>query len=113
MKKTIFILSVMFLASCAAKKLSTTAPTEADAKRGAEKYPGYTLAMLNADKKIFEEKCDNCHGLKNPTKKSADKWPGTVKRMAGKAEKNPEKAMSDAEQEAITRYLVTMSESGK
>lgn len=107
MKKGIYMIAIVFLASCAAKKLTTT---EADAKRGAEKYPGYTLAMLNEDKKIYEEKCSNCHGLKNPKKKAAEKWPGTVKRMAAKAEKNSKKRMTETDQEAITRYLVVMSQ---
>jgi cytochrome c5 len=108
MNKIVILLAVVFLASCTAKKLAKT-PTEADARIGANEYPGYTLAMMMDDKKICEEKCSNCHGLKNPAKKTPQQWPKTVKRMAGKAENNPKKAISETEQESITRYLVTMS----
>jgi hypothetical protein len=105
------IVAGLFLASCAATKVIT--PTEADAKRGAEKYPGYTLTELNNDKKVYEQKCSTCHRTKSPTSKSAEKWPKVVTAMAGKARKSPDKAISENDQTAITRYLVTMSSAGK
>jgi uncharacterized membrane protein len=107
LKKSSVILASIFLASCAATKIIT--PTDTDAKRGAEKYPGYNLAELNNDKKVYEQKCASCHRLKSPTARSAEKWPKVVTDMAGKAGKNADKAISQADQTAITRYLITMS----
>ena len=111
MKKAAIIFSVVLLAACGSTKLLT--PTQTDAQRGAQTYPGYTLAQLNEGKSLFETKCTQCHGLKSPMKKGPDKWPGTVERMVKKASKSETKKISASEQESITKYLVTMSSASK
>lgn len=105
--RTVFVLILIFLASCQVVKLAI--PTEDDAKRGALKYPGYDLTTLQNDKILFLEKCTTCHGIQDPTRKSARTWPKIVTMMAKAARKKPDKVISESEQIAITRYLVTMS----
>lgn len=86
-----------------------TALTEADVKRGAEKYPGYTLAKLTNDKAMYERKCGACHPAKAPSSEPKEKWPGIINAMVEKAAGTADKKISKEEQAALTRYLYTMS----
>ena len=110
MKKTLIILSVIFLAACGSVKLLT--PTQADADRAAQKFPGMTLADLNQGKAAFEKNCTMCHSMKNPASKTEDKWRKTVPIMVGRANKKTER-IDSATQESILRYLITMSKPSK
>lgn len=89
------------------------AVTEADAARGAEKFPGYTLAGLKQDMILYEQKCGACHDPKKPSMEPAEKWKGIVTEMVNKANNTYDKKISAAEQTAIMRYLTTMSTSKK
>ena len=111
MKKLLSLYAVLFLASVCFSQLAT--PTQQDADRGAAKYPGYTLEQLVAGKAIFEDKCSQCHGTKNPTKKDPEKWEHTVDRMVKKASKKEKKVITAEEQDAINKYLFTMAGAGK
>lgn len=107
MKKTVLIsATVALLLNCAPAKIIN--PTQADAERMRSKFPEYTLADINEGKKLYEANCGNCHGLKDPTKKTADKWEHEVPKMAAKINKKEVK-LTDAQQELILKYLVTFS----
>jgi hypothetical protein len=111
MKKTIVILSVLFLTSCSAKLLR---PTQSDADRGAAKFPGLTVTELNEGRAMFKHKCTQCHPAKNPSSREEDEWRKIVPQMAAKAmKKKNKKKISDADQEIILKYLITMSEAHK
>ena len=103
MKKSIFFLAtIIFLAACASKK-AVVSLSESDASRAAAKYPGASLATLQNGKMLYEEKCSNCHGLKNPTAYNEEQWGKHVKRMAPKAK------IDKPTEELILQYVVTMS----
>ncbi len=107
MKKIIFILSLVILFSCGSTKLLT--PTQADVDRGSTKFSGLTLASLNEGKAHFETQCTQCHGLKDPKKKTEEEWKSIVPEMAKKANKKAKKEVIDAAMEAsILQYVVTM-----
>lgn len=93
------------LVACSAK---LAIPTQADADKGAAKFPGYTLSDMNAGKSAFEVNCGKCHGLKKPSSRTEDQWKETVPRMVKKANKKEEKINAKT-QEDILRYLIVMA----
>jgi len=108
MKKTIFILSVIFLTSCA--KVLT--PKQSDVQVGTAKFPGLTLAQLDEGRTLFKHRCTQCHLAKNPTSRDEEEWRDIVPKMAAKAEKKThKKKIPPADQELILKYLITMSDS--
>jgi cytochrome c5 len=103
MKKSLLIFAtLLFLAACASKK-ATISLSDSDASRAAAKYPGASLATLQKGKLLYEEKCSNCHGLKNPASYNEEQWGKHVKRMAPKAK------IDKPTEELILQYVVTMS----
>lgn len=112
MKKTLFILFVSISAACGTVKLA--APQQSDIDRVSTKYPGYNLAELNDGKALFQQTCDRCHKLKNPTSRDEAKWNQIVPKMIGKLNKKEGKTVIDEkQQESILKYLVTMSSAPK
>lgn len=110
MKKTCYIISILFLVSCGSTKLLT--PTAADVERGKNKIPDLTMEALNKGKEDYQLQCASCHGLKNPASRTEEEWKTVVPRMAAKARKKAGKEVIDqAAQESILKYLVTMSKS--
>jgi hypothetical protein len=110
MKKNVVILSVVLLTSCSAKLLR---PTLADVDRGSAKFPGLTVAQLNEGKALFERKCTQCHPAKKPSSRDEVKWRQVVPAMAAKATKRGKEEISEADQDKILKYLITMSRSSK
>lgn len=109
MKRTIIILSAICLASCSAKLY---APSQADVDRGSSKFPGLTADELKHGKALFEQKCTVCHGNKNPTSWTEAQWRKIVPAMSEKGNKSGKTQISPADQDAILKYVITMS-SGK
>lgn len=109
MKKKLITLGIAaLLSACGATKLVT--PSESDAERGSQKFPGLSLGSLHEGKMLFEQNCGKCHGLKDPTKRSEEKWNKVVPRMVQKVNKKAGKEELDArEQLLILQYVVTMS----
>ena len=106
MKIVFVFLIIVFFAACSVK-LAT--PAQSNVDKVSEKYPGYTLEELNADKALYETTCSRCHRLKNPTSRSEAKWDKVVPKMIAKLTKKEGKEVIDAKQQAsILRYLVTM-----
>jgi cytochrome c5 len=65
MKKPPIILFLTILTACGTVKLA--APQQSDVDRVSAKYPGYNLSELNDGNALFQQTCDRCHKLKNPT----------------------------------------------
>lgn len=109
MKNKIAVIAfTVVLSACSAVKLVT--PSDADAQRGSQKYPGLTLANLNEGKTLFEQNCAKCHGLKDPAKRDEEKWNSVVPRMVKKVNKKAgHEEVDPREQQLILQYLVTMS----
>lgn len=112
MKKSIPILLLMTVAAACSVKL--VPPAQSDADRVVGQYPGYTLDSLNQGMALFQQTCNRCHKLKNPTSRSEDQWKKIVPTMVGKLRKKAgPTAISDQQQSLITKYLVTMCNAPK
>src|SRR5689334_8403553 len=106
--KNAFILFIVFLfTACISAKLAT--PSQPDVERVATKFPGYTLEDLNKGKALFSAHCGQCHGLKNPTKRTEEQWRKVVPRMAAKVSKKEGKLLDTNDEALILKYLITMS----
>lgn len=105
-RKYIVVIASVAMAGCFAAKKSL--PTQADADRGAAKFPGYTLAELNEGKALYESNCGTCHALKKPSSESEAEWRRIVPIMVGKVNKNKQ-VLNDHSQDLILRYVITMS----
>lgn len=107
MKKSCILLSIILLSACSAKLI---APAQSDVDRVSSKYPGYTLADLNAGKDLYQHTCNRCHFLYNPHSRSEEKWQGIVPTMINRLNRRKHKEVVDShQQELILRYLGTMS----
>ncbi len=105
MKKTFVILLLIGFAACSSYK--PVAPTQSDADRGAQKYPGLSLADLNQGKAIFEAKCEKCHSLKRPFMVSNADVEKIMPKMAMKANLDHKSA------DLVLQYLLTMKSAPK
>lgn len=106
MKKTSIILATIVLSACGSVKLIT--PTQADVDRMSDTYPEYTLAELTQGKSLYEQKCDRCHGLKDPAGYTREQWHQITPKMVEKANKR-QQTISSEEGALIEKYLITMS----
>jgi len=111
MKKHI-ILPVVILLMVACKAVILSTPSQTDIDRVNNLYPNYTLIELKEGKKLYELKCQGCHGLKNPRRESEKKWKKIVPKMVKKAFKK-EIEISKEDEKAILKYLITMSSKPK
>ena len=111
MRKAVFIFLLTLLCACSVKLVT---PTQSDVDRVSPRFPAYTLAELTAGKTLYEQKCSQCHGLKDPSKEPEDEWRKIVPDMAKKAAANPDATkFTDQDQERILRYLITMCNAPK
>ena len=113
MGKPLFVFFITLLFACGSTvKLAT--PQQSDVDRVASKYPGYNLDSLNAGKSLFQQTCNRCHALKDPTSRNADKWSQLVPKMINRLNTKEGKTVIDtAQQESILRYLTTMCSAPK
>jgi hypothetical protein len=89
------------LGGCAAR---LPEPSAADAARAAKTWPGTTVSDLHRGREQYVQRCSGCHGLVDPHRFEAGRWPGFVKEMSGKL------SISVDEVADLTRYLVVASE---
>lgn len=80
------------------------APTELDARRAAERWPGTTVEDLQRGQGLYTSRCGTCHGLYLPTALPAAGWPHLLDEMGPKA------LLVEAERQAIERYLITTAQ---
>lgn len=127
MKKTILLAAVtLFVISCTKKmapaKTETPATPAAAANPAAQPQPGVNAeapktetpptgdndpsAALTAGKLTFEGKCGRCHGLKNTTDYTADRWVKLVDWMAPKAR------LTDDEKKNVLAYVQANAKKG-
>ena len=110
MKSTPFnlILLVFLISSCTASRL--VVPDETTLDRAIEFFPNVTLAQLKEGKLTFQNHCNACHSYKTSLNKSEGKYFMTVPHMAKKVnEQKGRNTITEAQQEAIIRYLVSVS----
>jgi cytochrome c5 len=110
--RMVFVFFVIIAFTACSVKLMV--PAQSDVDRVSGKYPGYSLAELNADKTLYETTCNRCHRLKNPTSRSEAKWDKIVPEMIARLNRREGKEVIDAkQQESILKYLITMGPSVK
>ncbi|UTW63178.1 hypothetical protein KFE98_03205 [bacterium SCSIO 12741] len=109
-KLVVLLLAPVILGSCFSAKVFT--PTQADVDRIASSNPGTTLEDLKKGMSLYQANCGKCHALKKPSARSAEQWNEIVPRMSKKVNKKEEK-LTAADQELVTRYLVTMCQVSK
>jgi cytochrome c len=105
MRKTFIVLSVIIFAACSPK---VYVPSDTDAIRGSEKFPGVTVAELNEGKALYEQKCTICHQAMKLTSKTEEQWRKIVPDMAARYEKSGKGVISMAEQDKILKYILVM-----
>lgn len=110
MKKVLYSIILLALTSCFSAKLLT--PSQNDVDRVQQKFPNYTLSELNQGKTLFERNCKSCHGLKNPTSRSEEKWRKVVPVMVKRVNRK-QTVLSPQDEELILKFVITMSGSPK
>lgn len=98
----------LFITACGGLKLAS--PTQGDVDRMADVYPDYTLAELNHGMTLYQDKCTQCHGMKDPMAYTTEQWERITPGMSNKA-RSKGIAVSAEEEGLILKYLVTMSSS--
>ena len=83
-------------------------PTAADAARGSARFPDLTLNELSHGRTLYLSRCGSCHVLKRPAELPPEQWQVEVTDMRNK---NGVK-LSDAEAQAIVRYLSLAATAG-
>lgn len=106
MKKFLTVLTGVVLAIACSPKV-VVGPTQTHVDRVAAKFPGYTLAQLQQDQVLYEEKCGSCHAFKSPSLHNETEWKQVVPRMAEMANRNTVRIDTTA-QASVLRYLITM-----
>jgi mono/diheme cytochrome c family protein len=94
------------LAACGSSAVPE--PTVADANRGSAHFPDLTLSELQQGRTLYVSRCGSCHTLKRPTELPPEQWQKEVGEMR---DKNGVK-LSDAEAQAIVRYLAVAATAG-
>lgn len=100
------LLAATLLAACSGSALPE--PTVADASRGGAHFPGLTLGELQQGRSLYVSRCGSCHALKRPAELPPEQWQEEVSEMRTK---NGVK-LSDAEAQAIVRYLAVAATAG-
>jgi cytochrome c5 len=108
--KAAAVLAAVLLSALAAAcgKSAIPEPSSADAARGSARFPDLTLAELEHGRTLYVSRCGSCHVLKRPVELPPEKWSEEVEEMRAK---NGVK-LSDAEAQAIVRYLFVAATSG-
>lgn len=105
--KQVFLLFGLLLIFACSKSL--IAPAQADVNRVFAKFPGYTMADLEAGKAVYEDKCNMCHGLKDPTNYTEEELNKIVPSMVRRVNKKVGSiAIDPAKESLVLKYMVTM-----
>jgi len=105
MQKTIITIfstiAILSMASCfpKASHVIRSLPVESREQILAQ----YNQDLLAEGKAIFSSSCDNCHKLKQPETRTAEKWNSIIKRMIPKAK------LSDEEGKLVRAYVIANS----
>ena len=111
MRTLVYIFIGTVLAACGAAKVASTLSNDT-LTVGQSIYPDLTMEQLNHGKEIYETQCNVCHGLKSFEGYDQASWGNIVPNMVEKANKKAgSSVISDADQQDLLRYVVTMSES--
>ena len=99
------LLSVSSMAGFAACAAGLPSPTNQDASWAAERWPGTTLAELEAGRTLYVENCAGCHALKAPDAVPPGQWREEISEMRTKRGVDT----SDEDAELMARFLETLA----
>lgn len=111
----LLVIVLLFVAAACSTTKSTKSSSAAsdDVARGAAKFPGYTQEEFNKGNALYSKYCASCHGLKDPKAYNEEGLRSIVPNMVVKANKKLGMVIDDKDEEAILKYLITMSTAGK
>lgn len=95
-KLSIFAILLVGLTSCGSIASKLYVPTEANALKA-----DVPVQDLINGKVLYMNKCNQCHGLKKPSKYTADQWMVNLNKMQERAK------ISDTEKGLIYNYLTS------
>ncbi len=98
------LLSLAFFASVVLGCASLPRPTPADLTRARTRFPGASLASLEAGRRAFADNCSSCHALPRPESKSPEQWAKVIDEMSGEAK------LSARTKELLAQFVLTMSD---
>lgn len=111
MKKGVVIFAVVILTACSSSKNNintsnnkTVAEVNPELVYAQAKVPGITIKELTDGKKLYIERCSNCHALKNPADYTSQQWESILVRMTMRAH-----IYDEAQKLLIRNYLVAHS----
>jgi cytochrome c2 len=106
MKRSVYLLGLLFLAACSSKILS---PTQADVDAMKETDPDLTLADLEAGKAAYKDYCNMCHGYYSPANYSEEQLEKIIPNMVGKVnEKSGSMVINDQMQRQLLQYALAV-----
>lgn len=88
--------------SCLSACATLPSPTPGQAARAAERWPGVTLAVLEAGRDRYVAKCSSCHSPRVPGRYPEDTWSGYLDRMGGRAK------LTDEDRDLILKYVLAV-----
>lgn len=99
-EQPIFFAAIFFLSACGS---ALYVPTQRDAERASERWPGTTLSELQAGRSVYVDNCSGCHQLPEP---------GRVTNAGAELfdEMALEARLTDEEKRVLQRYLAIASE---
>jgi cytochrome c5 len=101
--RSLSFLLVASLVAVACARVQMPRPSDADAARAGQRWPGTTVAELERGRSLYVARCAGCHQPVAPERIPADEWPEHVREMKERAH------LSDEEMRLVERYLVTMA----
>lgn len=111
MKKVFILASVLALTACGGLKLAT--PTEADVTQAKSTFPEYTLEEMQAGFSLYNQHCSTCHALQDPKHFTEEQWRQIVPNMVNEAINRRGAQISDDDQEAILKYVISVSNAAR
>jgi len=106
MKRTLYLVGLVFLAACSTKIVS---PTQADVDAMKDTDPSITLADLEAGKATYKNYCNMCHGYYAPSNYSAEDLQKIIPNMVGKVnKKSGSMVVNDQMQQQLMQYVLAV-----
>jgi cytochrome c5 len=106
MRRYFLLSSLIFVVACGATKVM--APVQADADRGAAKFPDLSLAQLTEGKAVYDQNCGACHKAPKPRSQSEGAWRQIVPKMVAKSNRKMGNTIDATKEESLLRFLIVM-----
>lgn len=95
-KAILLLMLIAIFSACGSAASKLYNPTEVNAAKA-----NVSVDNLLEGKVLYMNKCNKCHGLKKPSKYSAEKWTDNLNKMQERAK------ITDAEKKRIHTYLTS------